>query len=575
MGLLSQRVIPGAAHDSSARSPPPRCHPETRVKLIARMTAWFHGQAQEELVLWITGPAGVGKSAVVQTFAEYLIKLEFLGASVFFSRPNKRDNPHGVFITIAYQLATRIEAYRNFVVEQLSRDPELLSGDMEAQFRTFIVEPFAGQKIGVGGKRWAILLDGLDELKGEDAQCDIIRLITTFVNDHPDAPLVWIIASRPEAHISDTFDEDDVRRSCWSEHIPIDSTEACADVDHFFRSGFEAIRKKFRRSVPRDWPSNTDFLKLTAAALGLFVYAEVVMQFIRDPEYGDPVSRFKVLVSIIDRSNATPTKENPFVHLDTLYHEILSSIPSDHWSTIKQLFLCTINWTSVAFKTHRYDLERLRTLRGMSILFGIRRHDIYTCLIKCQSVLKLPEWKVAHKSNFVLLHASFADYLSDSARSGRFYVGNKEDALEDMSMNVLATLKKCSRDVNGTGAYGIPAFVAYVDIVSAFAPVETVWHKYCSQLDDERPSRDITQYHAYALRDIASFFATEMPRMSTRGVESSVYVQLLDIHMIRLSYYFDEQGVLGLVRDLMVKYFQSPHSNLVLEHCHRMTKWKL
>jgi hypothetical protein len=275
--------------------PPPSYYPDTRIKLLAHMTAWFDGQAQQELVLWITSPAGVGKSVVVQTFAEYLVKLELLGASVFFSRPNKRDNPHGVFMIIAYQLATWIEAYRNFVVEQLSRDPELLSGDIEALFRTFTIEPFAGQKIGAGGKRWAILLDGLDELKGEDAQCDIIHPITTFAHDHPDAPLVWIIASRPEAHISDPFDEDDVRRSCWSEHIPIDPTEACADVDRFFRSEFEAIRKKFRRSVPRDWPSNTDFLKLTAAALRLFVYAKVVMQFIRDPEYGDPVSRFKVL----------------------------------------------------------------------------------------------------------------------------------------------------------------------------------------------------------------------------------------------------------------------------------------
>ncbi|XP_006457027.1 hypothetical protein AGABI2DRAFT_122901 [Agaricus bisporus var. bisporus H97] len=188
MSLLSQHIIRGAAHDSSARKPPPRCHPETRVKLINRITAWFEGQASLELLLWITGPAGVGKSAVVQTFAEYLVKSHLLGASVFISRPNKRDNPNGVFTTIAYQLATRIEAYRNYIVERLRLDPELLSGDIQAQFTTFIVEPFMVKQLGAGDKRWGILLDGLDELRGTDEQCEIIQLIRLLPS--PPEPLM-------------------------------------------------------------------------------------------------------------------------------------------------------------------------------------------------------------------------------------------------------------------------------------------------------------------------------------------------------------------------------------------------
>ncbi|EKM77130.1 hypothetical protein AGABI1DRAFT_77542, partial [Agaricus bisporus var. burnettii JB137-S8] len=337
MELLSQHIIRGAKHDDSARDPPPRCHPETRVQLIARITAWFEGQASLELLLWITGPAGVGKSAVVQTVAEYLVKSHRLGASVFLSRPNKRDNPHGVFITIAYQLATRIEAYRDYIVERLRLDPDLLNGDLQAQFTTFIVEPFVEKKIGAGGKRWGILLDGLDELQGTDAQCEIIRLIISFAHEHPNAPLVWIIASRPESQISNVFEDDELRGTYWSEYIPIDSTEACADVERFLRSSFETTKKKFRHCVSSDWPSKTDFLKLTAAASGLFIYAEVAMQFIRDSGHADPVARFKVLLSVIDCSNAVPSEENPFLHLDALYHQILSSIPSTMWPTTKQL----------------------------------------------------------------------------------------------------------------------------------------------------------------------------------------------------------------------------------------------
>jgi hypothetical protein len=452
MGLLSQHIIQGAAHDSSARTPPPRCHPDTRLKLIARITARFEGENLQDLLLWIAGPAGVGKSAIVQTVAEYLSKSKSLGASVFISRPNKRNNPHGIFITIAYQLATRIEAYRNFVVERISFDPELLRGDMQAQFTAFIVEPFVEKRIGEGGKRWGILLDGLDELRGEDAQCNIIQLISTFTREHPDVPLIWIIASRPEARISNTFDEPEVRSSCRTEYIPIDSTEACKDVERFLRSSFNTIRKNFRQVVPNDWPSDTDFLKLTVAASGLFVYAEVATQFVRDPDHADPVSRFEVLISVVDRSTTVQAMDNPFIQLDALYHEIVSHIPLTLWPTTKRLlgFIIHQDTDVPALRRLKFDF---RTPRGMSILFGLTRHTIYASLIKCQSVLRIPDWKNAHKERLTFLHASFADYLKDPGRSGDFHVDDPEDVGDAIAIRLLDICNKCSGDDVTTGMY--------------------------------------------------------------------------------------------------------------------------
>jgi hypothetical protein len=67
-------------------------------------------------------------------------------------------------------------------------------------------------------------------------------------------------------------------------------------------------KKKFRDSAPSGWPSDTDFVRLTAAASALFnVYAEVVMRFVRDSDHVDPVSWFAVLLSVIDRSQPRTT----------------------------------------------------------------------------------------------------------------------------------------------------------------------------------------------------------------------------------------------------------------------------
>lgn len=428
MKLLSKHIIFGAAHDSSARVPPPRCHPGTRVKLNERMTTWFYDKKRQRLLLWVTGPAGVGKSAVIQTFAESLAISKRLGASVFFSRPNKRNDPQGAFITIAYQLAVRIEAYRIFIAERLALDPDLLNKEIGEQFRIFIAEPFGERRIGVGGEVWGVLLDGLDELKGQRLQREIIRLISAFVLKHPEVPLVWVIASRPEPHISDTFSEEEIVPSYWQEYIPVDSTEACEDVERFLRASFKTIRKDFPRSVPRDWPSEAAFLKLASAASGLFVFPAVAIRFIEDADRANPVSQLDLVLSTIDRSKVILPEDQPFAHLDALYTQILISIPPSSWPTAKRLLgfsLCSRGDESFGLR------PASRSLKGMSVILNLEQDVIYTSLNNCYSVLEIPSPKDAYSKSVTFFHASFVDYLTDSTRSKDFYVC-LEDAMDDV-----------------------------------------------------------------------------------------------------------------------------------------------
>jgi Cdc6-like AAA superfamily ATPase len=197
MDLLFTHSIQGAEHDSSAHSPPPRCHPDTCIQINNHIRTWFYNEEKNELLLWVYGPAGVGKSAIMQTLADKLAKSKHLGASAFVSRPNGRNNSRQLIITIAYQLAVHIEEYCTFVTEKLSRDPSLVTKGMEEQFKTFIVEPFVERRIGAGGHPWGIILDGLHELDEHQSQREIIHLVADFVVQHPDVPILWAIASRP------------------------------------------------------------------------------------------------------------------------------------------------------------------------------------------------------------------------------------------------------------------------------------------------------------------------------------------------------------------------------------------
>ncbi|KAJ3561317.1 hypothetical protein NP233_g10268 [Leucocoprinus birnbaumii] len=60
--------------------------------------------------MWMEGSAGVGKSAVAQTWSEELE--EKFSAGFFFSRANGWNQPTRFFPTLAYQLAIKYDSYR-------------------------------------------------------------------------------------------------------------------------------------------------------------------------------------------------------------------------------------------------------------------------------------------------------------------------------------------------------------------------------------------------------------------------------------------------------------------------------
>ena len=55
---------------SVGRWPQPRCHPGTRVDITKRIHTWLTDEDREQNMLWLSGPAGVGKTAVTQTIGE-------------------------------------------------------------------------------------------------------------------------------------------------------------------------------------------------------------------------------------------------------------------------------------------------------------------------------------------------------------------------------------------------------------------------------------------------------------------------------------------------------------------------
>ncbi|KAF9004368.1 hypothetical protein BDQ17DRAFT_459050 [Cyathus striatus] len=226
---LADSACLGAGHQSKERFDVPKCHPETRIAILEDIMSWVNSKNPKEHMMWLSGPAGAGKSSIAQTVCEQCHFEQKLLSSFFFSRTaagTGRDDGNRLVPTIACQLAIAIPEARDHIVDQLEKDPTLLTYSMEVQMQKLVLDPLAQvyeqlrnptnsqnpdstatQRVAhVVGFRLPnlVVIDGLDECHDPQMQSNIVTMIATIRSRQP-ALLRFLIASRPELEIRNTF----------------------------------------------------------------------------------------------------------------------------------------------------------------------------------------------------------------------------------------------------------------------------------------------------------------------------------------------------------------------------------
>lgn len=440
---LAAHTISGASFDSSAKDPPPRCHPETRHYIIDKALHWFHRLKRDQSILWLSGPAGVGKTAIIRSMAYTESESGRLGATIFFSRSNKRDDSARFVPTLSYQLAVGIPPYQDYVKDQIIADPELPRKGSKELFRKLIVEPFGHQRLCENTGPWLILVDGLDECDGgERAQREIVEMISDFVRQFPESPLVWIIASRSEPCLKTAFSRLCAEHKCWMEYIGIDTQEARKDVELYLRSELAAIREDSRDLIPsgqtREWPGESKIVGISRAASGYFAFAFAAIQFIRDPVVGNPNSQLTFVLSTIDKLGFASHGRSPWSGLYDLYLQVLRAVPPPTYTQVtKRILGCA-------------DLLPRNTFQPTSFMLscnflGVKQGDAYASLQRLHSVLEVPSHAEAATQEIKFLHSSFTDFLRNRSASNEFYVG-RLDTGADIVRSSFRILQEANKD---------------------------------------------------------------------------------------------------------------------------------
>ncbi|KAJ6471530.1 hypothetical protein C8R45DRAFT_1218108 [Mycena sanguinolenta] len=391
--ILHHIVALEAIHDSAESFPQPKCHRETRTRMLQDLREWVLASRPETTVLWLHGPAGAGKSAIMQTLAGQLQGFERLGASFFFKRSHAtRGNGKKLFATIAYQLALSVPWLRDSISQTVENDPSIVGRSMEAQVHQLIAKPCLSHEYH---DPVAILIDGLDECEEHGTQQEILRIIHDSLSRHP-IPLRVIVASRPEPHIREVFNSPAHNYIYRSFNVE----QSFVDVRKYLRDEFSRIHREHltMARIPFPWPTPDVLEKLVQNSSGYFVYVSTIIKFIDDKSYR-PTER----LAVVQDPNSSGSK-SAFDTLDQLYKTILSSAPRQ--SEIIPI-LCAI-----------FDFE-LAVPYHIDQYFGLADGETQLLLRGLNSVIDVPFSATGGISSH---HASFGDFLKNPDRSSNFCV---------------------------------------------------------------------------------------------------------------------------------------------------------
>ena len=157
------------------------CFPETRKTALKHMTEWiFTGPP---CILWLSGPAGVGKSAIARILCKELQGNGIIGGDFFFSRSGSQKAKH-LFPTLAYELAAEVPCIGKMIGDKIAANPFIRQRHGSPAFLAplqHFVDPHDPPVVFF-----------IDECEDDKVQCKIIQVVQGAFNDKSPLPYPFV-----------------------------------------------------------------------------------------------------------------------------------------------------------------------------------------------------------------------------------------------------------------------------------------------------------------------------------------------------------------------------------------------
>ena len=389
------------------------CLPGTREELLNEITNWINNVEEDTArIFWLHGPAGTGKSSIAHTIANQFQKLERLGSCFCFDRSRLAEGRHErIFSTIARDLAGCDTSFSKQLAAVVHNAALKNTTDVLQQWKELIMKPAKTLSEAIMGPI-VIIIDALDESGSKESRRLLLRILGNAITDShiTDLPpnLRILLTSRPLPDIQDALMDGMHVQQKSMDTIPPDSTHR-----GILRYVSEELSKVNFDEIPRE-----EVVASLAGSSGpIFEWARLACAYIRgDDDTGtglEPQERFDAIMH--NTKDHTGLLDGMYkLTLETIFPEVQPSsrgnLGLERFKSVLAQILGTM------------DPLSLRSLASMRFHFpakGLGKFDIRTIVAPMAALLSgATDPSVPIRP----LHASFADFLTDRDRSGRFFV---------------------------------------------------------------------------------------------------------------------------------------------------------
>ncbi|KAF5329622.1 hypothetical protein D9619_009228 [Psilocybe cf. subviscida] len=405
---LYKRVAPNAILNAGGRADEVKCYPGTREEVIDLTERWMEGKdGVAHGMMWLSGPAGAGKSAIMQTVAERCQERGIQAANFFFFRSDPtRSTARPLVATLLHQIFKIYPPARQAVASALSNDPILFDASIQNQFNQLLAPVLHDipQPVEFPARRPIVLfIDGLDECDSEQksSQRQIVQALDYLLTQN-NCPFLALVASRAEPHITMAFRElaSPVKSIFLDEQYQPEK-----DIRAFVTGEFARIKNSHHLAhmLSDHWPSDEDVEAIVKKSSGQFIYAATVMRYIANSSASPKLS-----LEMVQEIQVPVATNSPFVHLDAIYKYILSQ--AENREAVMDLLSIDLLFQTLE------DIEY--SLDDILLIYNSRYTPefLHSCVSDLTAILKF------NALNLKFFHASLPDFLKDKLRAGEYYI---------------------------------------------------------------------------------------------------------------------------------------------------------
>jgi len=379
------------------------CLQGTREGILSKIKSWVCSTGEDvPRVLWLSGAADTGKSAISHTIIKWYEELGGLGACFCFDRTRGADCPYEkIFSTIACNLAACDPFVRRALGGAFHDDNTLKhTTDIIKQWQELIIAPVEKAPKAIVSPL-LIVIDGLNESGESNYREQFLHLLAGESSSQPiPGNYRILITSRPLRGIYDAHHTVPHVRHISMDDIPPLSTER--DIQLYLSS---------KLTGPHNMFDDGHFGRLVQKSGGMFEWARLACEYINGAtRVGlDPMVRFE---RVLDKSSGEGIC--PF---DDIYGLILAEImPEDKRGELIPMF-CSVMGQILASS----EPLPMTALTAMRLHFpSVRdRYDVARVIGPLDSLLI---GTGDSQTPICPVHTSFYDFLKERSRSHNFFV---------------------------------------------------------------------------------------------------------------------------------------------------------